>query len=131
MRSTDDPLGPGFEWRLRHAMDRVQPRFSSPRYAALSARSRRPWRLAPIALAAAMAGVLALSAYAATGSANPVEWTRQAVTVIESGGHLPATGGAEAQPPAQQPSHLPPASASGRPTQQPSSSPRPDPSESP
>ena len=131
MPKTDrDPLGPGFEWRLRHALDRVQPRHSSPRYQSAATPAVRSWRLAPAALALALVGVLAMSAYAATGSANPAVWTRQAVTVIQSAGHAPA-GGSESQPaPLGNAAHpTPPAGAGQGPALKPS--PRPEPSESP
>jgi hypothetical protein len=82
MPKTDGgPFGPEFERRLHRELDRVQPRFSSPRY--LTA-TRRPiaWRLAPVALVISLVGILGLSAYAATGSPNPVVWTEHVVTVI-------------------------------------------------
>jgi hypothetical protein len=80
-KTEGDPLGPAFERRLRGELDRVQPRFSPPRY--LSA-GNRPLvrRFAPVALAVSVVGILALSAFAATGSPNPVVWTEHVVTVI-------------------------------------------------
>src|SRR5712691_5264350 len=85
-----DPMGPGFEWRLKAALDRVRPPLSVPRYQ-LAAAGVRTLRLAPFALAAAAAALVALSATAATGSPNPVVWTERATTTIESVGHGPAT----------------------------------------
>jgi len=67
--------------RLREELDRVRPRFSSPRYLTTSARPLA-WRLAPALLAVAAVGMLGLTAY--SGSANPVVWTERVVTVIES-----------------------------------------------
>jgi len=131
-RTEQDPLGPGFEWRLRHALNRVQPRFSTPRYASGPAPSVRSWRLAPAALALGLVGVLSMSAYAATGSPNPAVWTRQAVTVIQSAGHAPATvPGTEATPPPVKAS--PHAGVGTAPTHTPEqeSTPRPEPSDSP
>jgi uncharacterized membrane protein YgcG len=80
-KTEGDPLIPNLERRLRSELDRVQPRFSPPRYLLAT---RRPfiWRLAPAALAASLLGILSLSAYAATGSPNPVVWTEHVVTVI-------------------------------------------------
>lgn len=131
-RTDQDPLGPGFEWRLRHALNRVQPRFSTPRYASRPAPAVRSWRLAPAALGLALVGMLSLSAYAATGSANPAVWTRQAVNVIQSAGHAsPATPAPEDTPPPVKasPHSVGGASPSHAPEQE--STPRPEPSESP
>jgi hypothetical protein len=78
-----DPLGEGFDWRLRAELNRIQPRFSSPRYLSPDAHRIGTWRLAPAGLALGIIGILGLSAYAATGSANPVVWTQRIVTTIE------------------------------------------------
>ena len=73
--------------RLRAELDRVQPRFSSPRY--LTTRARPvAWRLAPAALAVVLLGVLGLTAY--SGSPNPVVWTEHVVTVIRPAATSPA-----------------------------------------
>lgn len=82
-RTEGGPLGPAFDWRLSVELNRVRPRWSSPRY--LNAHPRRigAWRLAPAGLAAGVIGILALSAYAATGSANPVVWEQRIVTTIQ------------------------------------------------
>lgn len=90
MSKTDDPLGPGFEWRLRTALNRVQPPHSAPRYqSAHAAGTLRTLalRAAPL-VAVAVAGLL-LTAYAATGSPNPVIWTQNAASAITSITHGP------------------------------------------
>lgn len=78
-----DPLGRGFEWRLRAELDRVRPRWSSPRYLNAPPHRVGAWRLAPAGLVVGVVGILALSAYAATGSANPVVWEQRIVTTIQ------------------------------------------------
>src|SRR5256885_16182744 len=77
-KTEGDPLGPEFARRLRGEMDRIEPRFSSPRYLGAS-RRRVTWRLAPAALALSLVAILGLTAYAATGSPNPVVWTEDVV----------------------------------------------------
>jgi hypothetical protein len=68
--------------RLRVELDRVRPPHSAPRY--LTARGRPvALRLVPAALAACLLAVLALSAFFATGSTNPVVWGQRVVTVVE------------------------------------------------
>jgi hypothetical protein len=120
MPKTDkDPLGPGFAWRLRNELDRVQPLYSSPRYLSPSAVVRvAAWRLAPVVLAVALTGILGLTAWAATGSTNPAVWTERVVTVIHpalpSPTSEPAATPSEAMPPA---APRPPATA--LPAQQP------------
>ena len=79
-----DDLGPVFERLLRRELNRVQPRFPSPRYLSPAHTHLRTWRFAPIALGVSLVGILALSASVATGSPNPVVWTQRVVTVIES-----------------------------------------------
>lgn len=85
MPKTENPLGPGFEWRLRAALDRVQPPHHAPRY--LSVTPRRALQTAIMratpAVAVGLAGLL-LTAYAATGSPNPVIWTQNAASAITS-----------------------------------------------
>ena len=83
-KTDDDSLGPVLQRRLRRELDRVQPRFSSPRYLSHPRQHVGTWRFAPVALAVSLAGILALSAFVATGSANPVVWTQRVVTVIEA-----------------------------------------------
>ena len=61
----------------------MQPRYSSPRYLSHARRRIGTWRFAPAGLAAGVAGMLVLTAYAATGSPNPVVWTQKILTTIE------------------------------------------------
>jgi hypothetical protein len=84
MPKTDrDPLGPSFQWRLRSALDRIEAPPSTPRYATASARTARPLRFARVGLVSGLTGILALTAFAATGSANPAVWTQRIVTTIK------------------------------------------------
>jgi hypothetical protein len=83
------PIAPGFDWRLKAALDRITPPAVMPRYA--MAKPFKPWRLAPIALAGAATVLLALTAVAATGSANPVVWSQRAASTIEAVGHARET----------------------------------------
>lgn len=90
MWKTEKPLGADFEWRLRAALDRVQVPHSAPRYQSVTAvGSLRTalWRAAP-AVAVGVVGLL-LAAYAATGTPNPVIWTRNAASAINSISHAP------------------------------------------
>lgn len=133
MRNADrDLMGPGFEWRLKTALDRVTPPSTTqPRYQSATG-GVRTLRLAPFALAAAATALLALSATAATGSPNPVVWTERATTTIESVGHAPATVPTAEPSPQQSPKSqrgAPPAPATHQPQHK--ASPRPEPSESP
>ena len=143
MRSNSrDPMSPGFEWRLKAALDRVTPPYTQPRYLSLAA--ARPLRLAPFVLAAAASALLALSATAATGSPNPVVWTERATATIESVGHAPANvtspepspnrsskspRSGPAAPSTHQPEHR--ASPTPEPSERPEESPLPEPTESP
>ncbi len=68
--------------RLTEALDRVQPPFTTPRYVAARPRSLA-WRLAPAVLAVTALSALVLSAYAGTGSPNPVVWTEKVVNVVQ------------------------------------------------
>ncbi len=100
MPKTDNPVGPGFELRLRAALDRVQPPHSPPRYRSvtgLGGLRTAAWRAAPLAVVAVIG--LLLTAYAATGSPNPVIWTQNAASAINS-----ITHGPEASPTAEPPS---------------------------
>ncbi len=140
MPKTDpDPLGPNFAWRLRAELDRVQPRFSSARYLSPGAGGRvGSWRFAPAALAIGLAGIVGLTAYAATGSTNPAVWTERAKSVIQAAPPSPTPestpGPARPQvaPPAA-PARQSPAEPSERPepTEQPEPSGSPEPRESP
>jgi hypothetical protein len=146
MPKTDhDLFDAGFEWRLKTVLDRVTPPASPPRYAATSG-GLRPWRLAPVVLAAGACLLLALTVTAATGSPNPAVWTQRAASSIESVGHAPAAlppapspspeqprpapaRSAPVAPVAHQPEHE--ASPRPRPSERPEESPRPHPSASP
>ena len=138
-KTEDDPLGPEFSRRLRGELDRVQPRFSSPRYLAASGR-RVTWRLAPAVLGVSLIGILALSLFAATGSPNPVVWTERVVTVIHPNAATPTPSatpqehrGAPPATPSQQGEHnsSPEPSERAEPTEQPEPTGRPEPAESP
>lgn len=80
-------LGPGFERRLKAALDKVtppSPLLSSARYrSGTGMLPRRAWRLVPVLVAVVAAGA-ALTAAAATGSTNPMVWTERAGSAIES-----------------------------------------------
>ncbi|HEV2033108.1 MAG TPA: hypothetical protein VGU71_02750 [Candidatus Dormibacteraeota bacterium] len=85
-------LGPGFERRLRAALDAVAPPtllISNARYR--STRSSRPWRLASALVGIGAVGAVAVSAFAATGSPNPAVWTERAASSIQSVTHIPET----------------------------------------
>ncbi len=106
MPKTDDLLGPGFEYRLRAALDRVQPPDSAPRYLSITATAtlRTALLRATTAVAVGVAGLL-LTAYAATGSPNPVIWTQNAASAINSITHAPETSpmADPSSPPVQEP----------------------------
>lgn len=128
MQKTErDPLGPGFGRRLRRELDRIQPVHSLPRYAT---RHRRPLRLAPIALAGGIAGILALTAFAATGSPNPAVWTQRVMTVIEANStSSPGSDEHRSGPPAGQ-TQAPEREASPEPSEKPEPAESPKPTES-
>lgn len=131
-KTEDDPLGPAFTWRLRSALDRVVPPHTPPRYLSASVARPAPFRFAPAALAAAVAGVVALGAFATTGSANPIVWTQRAAASIESAGHAPAAAPSpQASPSPEKESPRP--QAVPPPTHDPEheASPQPEPSEAP
>ncbi|HXM38063.1 MAG TPA: hypothetical protein VN908_05305 [Gemmatimonadales bacterium] len=130
------PIAPGFDWRLKVALDRIKPPSVMPRYA-MARTAFTPWRLAPIALAGAATVLLALSATAATGSANPVVWSQRAASTIEAVGHAPETSPSPApsperspntvrSAPAAAPTHAPESKAAPKPatTDHPKESPR-------
>lgn len=131
MRSGDGGggLDPQLEDRLRDELDRVQPRFSSPRYISAGHRPRL-WRLAPALLAAAVLGMLGLTAYA--GSPNPAVWTQRVVNVVHPS---PAPRTPEQSPTQQsqnpEPSETPERQASPEPTEKPEPTEEPEPSGSP
>jgi hypothetical protein len=74
-RTDSDLFGDRLEQRLRAELNRIEPPQSSPRYLSSTHHRVATWRIAPAALAVAVAGVLGLTAYAATGSPNPAVWT--------------------------------------------------------
>jgi hypothetical protein len=130
------PIAPGFDWRLKAALDRITPPAVIPRYA--MAKRFKPWRLAPVALAVSATVLLALSATAATGSANPAVWSQRAASTIESVGHsteatpspAPSPQGSS-KAPAAPPTHVsaPKPSPKPAPTERPEQSPQPAESE--
>ena len=136
MRSGDGGgLEPRLEERLRNELDRVQPRFSSPRYMAAS---HRPvlWRVAPAVLAAAILGMVGLTAYA--GSPNPAVWTERVVNVVHPSTSSPTPEQIPTQnplnpAPSQAPEHhqSPEPSEKPEPTEAPEPSGSPEPRESP
>jgi len=88
--------GPGFERRLKIALDSITPRTPhhfNARYRGTmwvrSRRSYRPWRLAPALMGLAAVGIMGLSAVAATGSSNPAVWTQRAASTIHAVSHIP------------------------------------------
>ncbi len=144
MPNTDhDPMDPGFERRLKAALDRITPPASRPRYESASMGGARSLRIAPVLLAGATAVLLAVTATATTGSPNPVVWTQRAASTIESVGHAPEAspspepsrerdetpGGAAAAQPTHEPEHE--ASPSPEPSEHSEQSPDPEPTTSP
>jgi hypothetical protein len=119
MSKTDhDALDPLLEARLRAELSAVRPPSSPPRYPTASA-PIGAWRFAPVALAIGFTGILALTAFAATGSPNPAVWTNRVETVINPPSPTPST---ESEPgpseshvaPTTAPVHRPPATPSER-----------------
>jgi len=91
MSKTDhDALDPLLEARLRAELSAVRPPSSPPRYTTAAA-PIRAWRFAPVALAIAFTGILALTAFAATGSPNPAVWTNRVETVINPPSPTPSS----------------------------------------
>lgn len=138
-RTDQDPLGEGFKWRLRAELNRVVPRYPSPRYLSPAARHRLgPRRIAPVGLSAGVIGIVALTAYAATGSPNPVVWTERIVTTVQpnattEGGSSPAPSPAPSQhavapPPAAPPTDQAEPTPHAEPSEGPEGSPWPEPS---
>jgi hypothetical protein len=146
------PLGPGFDRRLRAALDRVvppTPHVMSARYRMLGAPARRALRLVPTLTVVVVVGVVSITAFAATGSANPVVWTQRAAASIQSVSHIPAVSpeipetspAAKHSPTSGQPaggtakstpSHSPDSQQShGEPSDHPEGSPHPEPSDHP
>lgn len=106
-----DPLGPDFDRRLGAALDRVMPptpNVTGARYRLTSATlPRRALRLGSALAAAGALGVVSLSAFAATGSPNPVVWTERAASTIS---HIPEAG------PKSEATQNPPSSQNGAPS---------------
>lgn len=129
MPKTDDSeLEPNLERQLRSALDRVQPRFSSPRYAG---HRSTPWRVAPIALAAGVTGVAVLSLSAAAGSLNPAVVVNRISTAIQPAAETTPT---PAPVPEESPKPAPPvhqAEPAPEPTERPEPKPAPEPTEGP
>src|ERR1700737_858059 len=90
--SDHDPMGRGFEWRLKAALDQVTPPASSPRYESTVMGGARAWPIMPALVAAGAAMLLAITASVFTGSANPVVWAERAGTTLQSVGHTPEAG---------------------------------------
>jgi hypothetical protein len=97
-------MDPGFNWRLKAALDRVTPPSSSPRYQTQVMGSARTLPLGPALLAAGATMVLlAVTATAATGSPNPVVWAERAGATIQSVGHAPVEAAPSPEPSPEQP----------------------------
>ena len=126
-------LGPGFERRLKAALDKVvppSPLLASARYrTGATRRMSRAWRFAP-ALVAVGAAAMAISATAATGSPNPSVWRDRAGTVFQSVSHLPGTSPKAAQS-AKPPKASPASQGTGPSHSTPSSGHQTEPKESP
>lgn len=110
-----DGLHPTLAARLRAELDRVRPPHGEPRYLTSSA-PLRTWRLAPIALAIACTGIVALTAFAATGSPNPAVWTNKVQSVINPPAPSPSP---EETPTPTQPPVAPVAAPAHEPTAEP------------
>ncbi|HKW06379.1 MAG TPA: hypothetical protein VJS19_02310 [Candidatus Dormibacteraeota bacterium] len=110
-----DDLHPTLIARLRAELDRVRPSHTMPRYATSPA-PIGAWRLAPLILAIAFTGILALTAFAATGSPNPAVWTNRVETVISPPSPSPTP---EDEPAASHPA----ATATAAPTHRPTAAP--------
>ena len=124
-RIDPDGLHPTLIARLRAELNRVRPPQNQPRYLSAGAPTH-PWRLAPIALAIAFTGILALTAFAATGSPNPAVWTNRVETVINPPSPSPES---ESTPTETQQQAVPAPPPAHKPTAQPTQ--RAEPSDSP
>lgn len=127
-RTDPDPLGDGFKWRLRAELNRVRPRYSAPRYLSPARHGIGAWRFAPAGLAAGVAGMIVLTAYAATGSPNPVVWTQQIVTKIQPNVAPVSSPGSASS---SEPSHHEASPAPAPPTRAAEPTERPEPTETP
>ena len=110
-----DGLHPTLIARLRAELNRVRPPHVEPRYLTSPA-PIRAWRLAPVMLAIAFTGILALTAFATTGSPNPAVWTNRVETVINPPSPSPSP---EAEPTEAQSQAAPGAPPTSRPTTRP------------
>jgi hypothetical protein len=111
-----DTLSPGFERRLREALESFVPpsrQLSSARYKSAAARrARRAWMLVPALVGVGAVG-MAFTAAAATGSPNPAVWSERAGSVIQSVSHIPAAEPKVTPTPKSQPSHVPSPASQG------------------
>ena len=83
-----EPIDPHLEARLSAALDGVRPRTPDPAAARYSGRLRgRLGLLRPALAALAAAALVAGTALAATGSANPAVWTQRALGGVQGAGH--------------------------------------------
>jgi hypothetical protein len=115
MSKTDpEELDPLLKARLRATLSALRPPRSLPRYAT-PVPPLRAWRFAPLVLAIAFTGILALTAFAATGSPNPAVWTNRVETVINPPSVSPSP---EAEP-TQSESEQAPGAPAHKPTPQP------------
>jgi hypothetical protein len=122
MSKTDpDEIDPPLKARLRAELNAVRPPSSLPRYATAGP-PIRAWRLAPVALAVAATGILALTAFAATGSPNPAVWTNRVETVINPPSPSPTP---EAEPAESQSHEAAPAPPTHKATAAPTEGPEP------
>ncbi|HVH62576.1 MAG TPA: hypothetical protein VNA65_03140 [Candidatus Dormibacteraeota bacterium] len=131
MPKTEEPdLGPNVERQLRSALDRVQPPPSLPRYQSEPA---RPWRFAPLALAAALTGVVALSAFAAAGEVSPAVVMNRISTAIQAEPEITPVPAPSENPKAAAPEHAatsaPQPKETSEPKETPEPSERPEPSD--
>ena len=127
-------LSPELEERLRRQLDRVQPLHTSPRYATVRKRAIA-LRLAPAAIAVTLLSLLALSAYAETGSPNPVVWSQRVVTVVAPPKASPTSTqvppAIHHESPTARPSKAPEHPESPQPSERPEPTESPEPRESP
>lgn len=125
-------LGPQVESQLRLALDRVQPRYSMPRYQDAPAAPRR-WSAAQAILAAGLAGLMIVTLLAAATSRS-LDLQHRIVNTIQSATQPTSTPetAPSPSPEAQQP--VPPSdepTPSPTPKETPEPSQRPQPSDSP
>ena len=117
-----DGLGPHLESQLRSALDRVEPRYSAPRYLEAGAAGRR-WGPSQGFLAAGIAALMVLTLLGAAASRS-IDLQHRIVNTIQS-----ATQPTAGTAPQTSPSPSPEEDRQPAPAQEPS--PRPEPSDSP